>query len=258
MMSGLADKNAKTEGIGYAFSHQPVRGPSTGNECLKEIFQPLPGTYDEGMAIFNLFKSEKKFRAEYLHGSEASEETLKSRKEPPAILHLATHGYFCPQIGLSDNAEQNGNPLIYSGLVLAGSNRFITLPDDYNSQDLPSEDGILTALEVSGLNLGSTDLVVLSACQTGLGEVVSGEGVFGLRRAFQHAGSRSIIMSMWSIPDKQAQMLMRGFYSNWLSGGSKSGALRNASLELLSRRRAESGTAHPLFWGGFVLVGDPD
>ena len=103
-----------------------------------------------------------------------------------------------------------------------------------------------------------TELVVLSACQSGFGEVVSGEGVFGLRRALEHAGARAAIMSMFAVPDESTAILMERFYENWLSGQSKSAALRNASLSMMRERRERFGAAHPLYWGGFVLVGDPN
>ena len=174
------------------------------------------------------------------------------------MLHLATHAYFCPRAGFSGNVRLDENPLLYSGLVLAGANRVVNGEIEYGSESTPAEDGILTSLEASGLNLMGTDLVVLSACQTGVGEVENGEGVYGLRRAFQLAGARSVVMSMFQVPDKSTQTLMTRFYDNWLSGQSKSQALRNASLSIIEERRAEHGGAHPLFWGGFVLVGDPN
>jgi CHAT domain-containing protein len=140
-------------------------------------------------------------------------------------------------------------------LILAGANRTIA---EMNPDGLSDDDGILTALEAAHLNLGNTDLVVLSACQTGVGDVRSGEGVFGLRRAFQQAGARSIIMSLYEVPDETTSDLMTRFYENWLSDESKASALRNASLDLLAQRRAEGKSDHPLFWGGFILVGDPN
>jgi CHAT domain-containing protein len=176
---------------------------------------------------------------------------------PPVVLHLATHGYFCPKAKFSGGARIYENPLLYSGLVLSGVNRFI-LDIEQTSLQPMVDDGVLTSLEVSGLNLVGTDLVVLSACRTGLGEIKYGEGVFGLRRSFQHAGAGTIVMSLWDIPDNETVELMEDFYGRWLSGESKSTALRNAALSVLCERRKYRGTAHPLFWGGFVLVGNPN
>lgn len=182
---------------------------------------------------------------------------LKNRTGPPEVLHLATHGYFCSKADVTDGENAFENPLLYSGLVLAGANRSILGENDRVLDPPMVEDGILTSLEISGLNLVGTELAVLSACQTGLGEIVSGEGVFGLRRAFQHAGAQSIVMSMWSVPDKQTRELMQNFYENWLSGETKAEALRNSALRIILERRKTKGSAHPLFWGGFVLVGNP-
>jgi CHAT domain-containing protein len=120
------------------------------------------------------------------------------------------------------------------------------------------EDGILTAYEISGLNLIGTDLAVLSACETGVGDVRNGEGVFGLRRAFQHAGARSILMSLWKVPDKETSELICRFYSAWLDGRSKKAAFRQSVLEMITLVRQRYGSAHPYYWGGFVLVGASD
>ena len=174
------------------------------------------------------------------------------------MLHLATHGYFCPNARFSGDVKLQENPLLYSGLALAGANRLVNGEFEYGSESAPAQDGILTSLEASGLNLMGTDLVVLSACQTGVGEVENGEGVYGLRRAFQLAGARSVVMSMFAVPDMATQTLMAGFYDNWLSGQSKVSALRQAALSIIEERRAKGGAAHPLFWGGFILVGDPN
>ena len=184
-------------------------------------------------------------------GVSKGEALLKGIKHAPCVLHIATHGYFCEQ----SDANSMANPLLRSGLILAGANRTIGHLDEPTSS---SEDGILTALEASGLNLGGTDLVVLSACQTGLGDVQSGEGVFGLRRAFQLAGARSVVVSLFEIPDEQAFQLMKLFYTNWLEGQSKPTALRHASLSRLERCRRNNESENPLFWGGFVVVGKPD
>jgi CHAT domain-containing protein len=126
-------------------------------------------------------------------------------------------------------------------------------PEDGNG-----EDGILTALEVSGLNLVGTELAVLSACESGVGEFVNGEGMFGLRRAFQHAGAETVIMSLWSVPDKETSQLMDGFYRRWLEGRSKREALRESAIELLKESRSKRGCGHPLLWGGFILAGNPN
>jgi CHAT domain-containing protein len=179
------------------------------------------------------------------------------------ILHVATHGFFLPEIetahvggetGAGDEpvallgaVGRSGNPLLRSGLALAGANTFLS-----GGRPPPeAEDGILTAEDVTGLDLSGTELVVLSACETGLGKVRVGEGVFGLRRSFQAAGARALVMSLWKIPDTPTRELMEAFYANLLRGESK--------LDALDRARRSVRDRHPLprDWCGFVCEGDP-
>ena len=226
--------------------------PVRAGDCLTNYWSPLPETFHEGEIIADLLNKNANYKVEFSYGSAASERLLKNLDSPPEILHMATHGYYCPD-GVNTQGNGVSNPLLGSGLVLSGANRVL---ENLSRTEGQGEDGILTSLEISGLNLAGTDLAVLSACQSGSGEVMSGEGIFGLRRAFQHAGVRSIIMSLWSIPDKQTRQFMTYFYGEWLSGELKSEALRNASLRIISDRREKYGAAHPLFWGGFILAGD--
>jgi len=238
----------------YMIESSPLpayRGNSATPECLGSMFSPLPMTRQEGKSVAELLKQTGRYDVTYLETDQAREGALKNLNQPPAVLHIATHGYFCEQ---AENPYLS-NPLLRSGLILAGANRTI---GDMNRNSISGEDGILTAMEVSGLNLIGTDLVVLSACQTGIGDVQNGEGVFGLRRAFQHAGAKSVIMSMFSVPDESTSDIMERFYENWLSGESKSSALRDASLSILNERRSKNLSTHPLFWGGFIIVGDPE
>jgi len=232
-------------------SLRAARGSSKTPECLASMFPPLPMTRQEGSVVADLLGKSDGLDVSHFQAREAREGMLKCLQQAPRVLHIATHGYFCAEA----DRDALSNPLLRSGLVLAGANRSI---GQLEEGSLDSEDGILTALEASGLNLIGTDLVVLSACQTGIGEVQSGEGVFGLRRAFQHAGARSLITSMFAVPDESTVTLMERFYENWLSGESKSSALRNASLSILQDRRKNHESTHPLFWGGFILVSDPN
>jgi CHAT domain-containing protein len=194
-----------------------------------------------------------------LKGADATEESFKLigiNGPSPRILHVATHGFFFPDPGLLPASLHRGgdkaafkvseNPMIRSGLVLAGGNHAWKTGKSLRP-DL--EDGILTAYEISQMNLANTELVVLSACETGLGDLVGNEGVYGLQRAFKIAGAQHIIMSLWQVPDVQTQELMTAFYTHWLSRKmpipEAFGAAQNAMRDKYE---------HPFFWAGFVLV----
>jgi CHAT domain-containing protein/Tfp pilus assembly protein PilF len=230
---------------------KPTRGVA---DCLNRHFDALPNSRMEVDSISKTLEDHTAFQVGSFHGQNAREEILKEMATPPRILHLATHGYFCEDINLAENRMLE-NPLLRSGLAFAGANH---LMDASEESDQSGDDGILTAFEASGLNLMGTDLVALSACESGVGQVRNGEGVFGLRRAFQHAGARTIVMSLWKVPDQETCDLMNGFYKNWMTGLSKKEALRQSVLALLNECRANYRTAHPFLWGGFVMVGDPD
>jgi CHAT domain-containing protein len=202
-------------------------------------------------------------------GAEATEESFKAigtTAPSPRILHVATHGFFFPDpkttsagfetpptLGIQAPPTFAGpafkvseNPMIRSGLVLAGGNHAWKTGKPLRP-DL--EDGILTAYEISQMNLSNTELVVLSACETGLGDLVGNEGVYGLQRAFKIAGARYLIMSLWQVPDFQTQVFMGAFYKHWLNGKmSVPEAFRATQSEL----RAKYGEAFK--WAGFVLV----
>jgi CHAT domain-containing protein/tetratricopeptide (TPR) repeat protein len=222
-------------------------------------FARLPGTREEGEHIAAMIG------VKALEGGAATKRTVEDARSP-RILHIATHGFFLPDQQLSPGGKEfqtdSGksaadlakplslgmeNPLLRSGLVLAGANTWLL--GKVLSPEV--EDGILTAEDASGLELLFTDLVVLSACQTGLGDIKVGEGVFGLRRAFILAGAKTLVMSLWKIPDEETRMLMEGFYKRILEGRPRAEALREAQLEV------KAVSAEPLFWGAFISQGDP-
>ncbi|WP_437815778.1 CHAT domain-containing protein [Sorangium sp. So ce1078] len=198
-------------------------------------FPPLPGTLPEATAIAGRFPG-----AKALTGLDATEEALKAAAHP-RILHLATHGFFLPDVERADGALGE-NPLLRSGLALASANR----PHD------GPEDGVLTALEASALDLYGTQLVVLSACETGLGEVKRADGVYGLRRALVLAGAETQVMSLWKIQDRETRNLMTSYYEKLATGGGRVEAMRQAQLEM----RARPETAHPFYWAAFIVSGD--
>jgi CHAT domain-containing protein/Tfp pilus assembly protein PilF len=230
---------------------------TTGSDLSTIYFTPLMGTELEAREIKSLFPE-----AEVLLGEEATEASLK-RAVAPRILHIATHGFFLEdrpvRIGgtrgldlmrddgdlgrLSANVKIE-NPLLRTGLALAGAN-LRTGSDD---------DGILTALEATGLNLWGTQLVVLSACDTGVGVVRTGEGVYGLRRALVLAGSETQVMSLWPVRDYATQRLMKAYYAGLKQGQGRGEALRNVKLTTMRRRWTE----HPFYWAGFIQSGKWD
>jgi len=240
-----ADRSSVTQ-----LSHTPSRSVSG---CLNFCCYSLPNSLKESEAIREILETQAHLRTECYYGGDALEDLLKDLPTAPKLLHLATHGFFCP---LEDPAQERTfeNPLLRCGLLLTGANH---LRNDPLSKNYQREDGILTAFEASGLNLAGTELVTLSACETGMGDVRNGEGVYGLRRAFQHAGARTIVMSLWKVGDKETRRLMESFYRNWSNGYTKKEALRQAILEVLDDHRGKY-AAHPYFWGAFIMLGDPN
>ncbi|MDR0712809.1 MAG: CHAT domain-containing protein, partial [Bacteroidales bacterium] len=173
------------------------------------------------------------------------------------LIHLATHGFFLPdaenravdEIGRRQGGGREKpaeNPLLRSGLIMSGANHQWLAREYVMEEEL--EDGILTADEISRLNLTKTRLVVLSACETGLGDVENSEGVFGLQRAFKLAGVESLIMSLWKVPDEATAELMILFYNEWLAGNSKQNAFKTAQGKV----RAEYQS--PYYWAAFVMM----
>ncbi|HAP67022.1 MAG TPA: hypothetical protein DCQ99_04280 [Nitrospinae bacterium] len=221
------------------------------DEIAKRGISPLPGTRIEVNKITSSFEL-KNIKAEDFLGEQALEENVKSAKNPK-ILHIATHGVFLKDVEYmtmdfeTDMKKHIENPLLRSMLLFSGAENTIK---GETSDDFTKDDGILTAFEVMNLDLDETELVVLSACKTGLGEIKNGEGVYGLQRAFKVAGAKSIVMSLWSVNDETTQLLMTKFYENWLGGMTKREAFRKAQLHVKSK--------HPDFyhWGAFVMVGE--
>lgn len=214
---------------------------------------PLPGTKTEIDAIGKILKTSG-YTVTQKEQRMATESSIKELKGPN-LIHIATHGYFLADSDIGEgmamgvNSENaRSNPLLRSGLILAG------VPDlkkAEGSADLQSNDnGVLTAYEAMNLNLEGTDLIVLSACETGLGEVKAGEGVYGLQRAFQVAGANALIMSLWKVDDQATQMLMTGFYNNWTKTGNKLRAFKQAQLQLMTKYK------DPYYWGAFVMMGN--
>jgi len=206
----------------------------------------LPGTKEEVEKIKVLFSDD--YQVETITDTLASEGFIKSLNSPEMI-HIATHGFFLEDV---DQEPQEGapkyieNPLLHSGLILAGAGDFLRQTETQSAD----EDGILSAYEVMNLNLENTELVVLSACETGLGSVRNGEGVYGLQRAFQIAGAKTVVMSLWSVDDAATKELMINFYQELLKTSDKYQAFRSAQQRLMDHYKS------PFYWGAFVMVGD--
>lgn len=207
----------------------------------------LPGTKTEIEEISQILNNQGVKTMDLLT-KDANESALK-RVSNPKILHIATHGYFLENVESPDFDNPKPyyqNPLLRAGLIMAGAEDFLLT----GSNTVDSEDGILTAYEAMNMNLNNTELVVMSACETGLGEVSNGEGVYGLQRAFKIAGARYLVMSMWNVDDDATQRLMTLFYQNLAAGKEKYYAFRDAQLELMREY------PKPFYWGAFKIVGE--
>ncbi|MCD7442259.1 CHAT domain-containing protein [Streptomyces lincolnensis] len=212
-------------------------------------FARLPGTHTEGRHIADLLGV-----TAWL-GADAVEGPLKQQRSP-VVLHIASHGYFLDddQPTESDPPQTDRRafstfpaPLLNSGLALAGANTWLRrghLPDR-------AEDGLLTAADLATMDLSGTELVVLSACDTGRGLVSVGQGVYGLRRSVGVAGARTLVMSLWQVPDRETQELMEDFYGRLTRGEPRGSAFRAARLAMRARK------PDPYYWGAFICQGDP-
>jgi CHAT domain-containing protein len=212
-------------------------------------FEYLPGAEKEGYAVRKLLTNAG-YRVNFLHGVEATVTNIKSFGSP-AVLHIATHAFYVTpsrsQLGGDNGDLVEFDPMFNAGIALAGANRIRRGDSNFAGDD----DGFLLAVDAAGLNLDQTELVVLSACDTGLGQVQRGEGVFGFRRALMIAGARTIIVSAWKVPDGQTAELMEEFYRNLTENLTVGEALRYARLAIRQRY------PDPFYWGAFFCQGDP-
>lgn len=247
------------------------RGARSGCSEFRSLrFEPLPGTAQEVedlVALWSKNKSKSGPTIAKLTGRSATKTALRDNLKNRRIVHLATHGFFlngsCPSaldargIGGLSVATSTGparksfdNPLLHSGLALSGANQRSTA----KSSD---EDGILTAEEITTLDLSSVEWAVLSACKTGVGEVRAGEGVLGLRRALAVAGARTTILSLWDVEDEAARDWMNTLYSSRLERRMNTAdAVQEANRQRIRARRARGLSTHPFYWGAFVAAGD--
>jgi hypothetical protein len=212
--------------------------PARSRRSVGARFEPLPGTAAEARAIKQVVPD-----ATIYQGDRATETMLKA-VAGPRILHLATHGFFLEdQVpAQAAPAMSDDDPMLRSGLVLAS----------VNERRSGVDDGVLTALEAAGLDLAGTQLVVLSACETGVGDVKTGEGVFGLRRAFTAAGAETLVISLWQVDDAATEQFMVEFYRRLTRGEARGEALRQSALTLLR----DPARRHPFYWASFIATGE--
>jgi CHAT domain-containing protein/Tfp pilus assembly protein PilF len=247
-----------------------LRGMLPGAQLPR--FARLPGTAQEARAIAPLLARYAGQQPAVRTDKEAREGAFKAQRRPKVVV-LSTHGYFLEDqdqavVPILPGLESRGlkltalerprpkgdkiqvleNPLLRCGLALAGANQRDRVPEG-------AEDGILTGLEIVGCDLRGCELVVLSACDTGLGKVNVGEGVAGLRQAFQLAGAQSVVATLWQIPDRETTALMTAFFTHLAAKTGQAEALRLAQLDLIQRRRARGKAAHPFYWAAFTLTG---
>ncbi len=244
-----------------AANNQAMRGMAHGMRGLS--FAPLPGAEEEGRQIKEQIAAAGGAEQEamtHLIQRKAAEEKLLRTMEPPEVLHISTHGFFLKPneklkkrlskltrgAGAVNVPPPGDNPLMRAGLAFAGLNANAKLLGEIDTDN----DGVLTALEALGLNLTGTRLAILSACETGMGEVHEGEGVYGLRRSFQEAGAGAVVNSLWEVSDAGTQALMNGLYQRVLEGEDVHSALRNTQLEMVQSDE----WAHPYIWSAFFMV----
>jgi CHAT domain-containing protein/tetratricopeptide (TPR) repeat protein len=235
------------------FSRSPVPDSTTLRAISHNGWSELVFTGTEVKEIANRLRQED-YQVKVLSGTTATEEAFKQfgvTAPSPKILHLATHGYFFPSPGQEKQGrpgfESAKHPLVRSGLILAGANRA------WRGENIPdgAEDGILTAYEIAEMDLSNTELVVLSACETGLGDIDGSEGVFGLQRAFKMAGAKYVLMSLWNVKDQKTYEFMTLFYKLWQGGST----IPEAYQETQSKMRAKYALPFaPRNWAGFVLL----
>ena len=220
------------------------------SNATERTIPDLPGTEREVNELKSLLMN-KGWKTEQFTENKATEEKVKELNNPK-IFHIATHGFYSPATETrleeemtSSQNQMSENPLLKSGLLLTGAGD-ILMKTSYNYN---IDNGVLTAYEAMNLNLDRTDLVVLSACETGLGEISQGEGVYGLQRAFLVAGAKMLIMSIFKVDDEATQKLILNFYERWLATNN----MRKSFIEAKKDLRKEY--PDPIYWGSFMMIG---
>lgn len=246
----VSEKATKLAAVG-AVTSLATRALAPRCPIATQLLSPLPASSFEVGTVVDYWSHRAGCLATALLNDEASEENFKRLAPDNVAVHVATHAFRWDSNCLSgvSRAVAQEYPQLLSGLMLAGA--AAPVPD---SEVGNTEDGVLTAEEIAQMNLRNTSVVVLSACESGLGEISTGEGVIGLRRAFQLAGAKSVISALWEIPDQSTARLMRQVYQGMERGFSM--ALRNAQLQALQAQREARVPIHPYSWGAFIAYGN--
>jgi len=242
------------QGIHQSYSSKTavlIGNPKFSLNCPKSISNPLPGAEKE-VNLLDIYLNKRSWNSETIIGTKATEKMIKA-VDSPRILHIATHGFFLENTAVTSQPEviegfptHQSNPLLRSGLLFAGADSLL----DFNGvQQINKSDGILTALEAMNLNLNTTEMVFMSACETGRGDINASEGIFGLQHAFMVAGAKNVIMTLFKVDDKITQEFVQIFYTIWLKTGDKRIAFINAKKAILTKYK------DPIYWGGFVMIG---
>ena len=260
----VTNKNASTIMANPVYSAKQEtteQKSQTVSRSLRKLnFSPLPGTKTEGESVQKIMQ--KMQQPVNLYSEEQASEAMINNEKSPRILHIATHGFFLENQEMPEDTKKivdtywnnRGkltianieNPLARSGLALTYANQGIL-----GKKQPDGSDGVLTALEVLDLQLEGTELVNLSACETGVGEIRVGEGVYSLNRAFQEAGAKAVLSTLWSISDQGTNLFMQKFYQRFLNNQSAQQALRETQEEFKNSEQWQD----PFFWAAFVMTG---
>ncbi len=257
----------KRKAIESVYRVVPVNAATGRNFAARSLLpkvSALPGTGVEATAVAPSIRAWAGQEPMLFPRQYALERVAKAMRQPKLVC-IATHGFFLPEQEVDRNSIDSfgfdksrsiaigvkgiaiENPLLRCGLLFSGCNSRDSVVGD--------DDGILTGLEIIGIDLRGTELVVLSACETGIGDVRNGEGIAGLRQAFQLAGAQSVISSLWQVPDRESSQIMIDFFANLATGQTRATSLRNAQLKMIEYRREFFGAAHPFYWAAWTVTG---